>query len=358
MAPRRARPVLPPMTDEVEKGAERLARAFRRDGAAALANAADRADLLSLLHARLAAEKAAEGDAPGALAEARAAAGRGCLKDAAAAALLAAAEAEARIGAGSDAESLLLESFETAAAPLGRGAALSRLALLYRERGIPLGFRFYAPRALRILDRGSATGLHPAVDLDAARLATAVLEYHHRRDEPERSGRAFAVLDRVREADPFTTVQGLKYHGVALGKLQEWDASWRIFSEAAKLAEDRDLRGCDGVFVYAAAVKVHEKDFAGAKRLLSKVHIRRLDLKEKALYRQFRHLVTATAELKPLSEDKAEKFLRAQKRRERAAEKKAADRTAAEAAAAAPAPPPAKRKAAKARKPAAKARKR
>jgi hypothetical protein len=180
-----------------------------------------------------------------------------------------------------------------------------------------------------------------------------VLEYHHRRDEPERSGRAFAVLDRVREADPFTTVQGLKYHGVALGKLQEWDASWRIFSEAGKLAEERDLRGCDGVFVYAAAVKIHEKDSAGAKRLLSKVHIRRLDVPEKKLYRQFRHLVEAAAELKPLSEAKAEKFLRAQKRRAKAAEKKAAERIAAEGGAAplAPAPPvkkkPAKRKIAK-----------
>ena len=81
-------------------------------------------------------------------------------------------------------------------------------------------------------------------------------------------------------------------------------------------------------------------------------------LEQENLYRQFRHLVVATAELKPLSEDKAEKFLRAQKRRERAAEKKAADRIAAEsAAAAAPAPVPAKRKAAKAAKPAKPARK-
>jgi len=190
-------------------------------------------------------------------------------------------------------------------------------------RSVPLGFRFYAPRALRILDRGQATGLHPDTDLDAARLSTAVLEYHHRRDEPERSGRAFAVLDRVREADPFTTVQGLKYHGVALGKLQEWEASFRVFAEAAKIAEECGLRGCDGVFVYAAAVKVHEKDFPGAKRLLSRVHIRRLDRPEKDLYRQFRHLVSAAAELKPLSGEKAEKFLRAQKRRAKAAEKKA-----------------------------------
>ncbi len=349
MPGRRTSPVLPALPGELERAAERLHRELRKDPAGAHGKDGDRADLLSLLHARGAAEKAAGGDAEGALAEARAADRPGAVRDAVAAALLAAAGAEP------DPECLLLECFETAQAPLARGAALARLALLYRERGIPLGFRFYAPRALRILDRGNATGLHPAVDLDAARLATAVLEYHHRRDEPERSGRAFAVLDRVREADPFTTVQGLKYHGVALGKLQEWDASWRIFSEAAKLAEERDLRGCDGVFVYAAAVKVHEKDSAGAKRLLSKVHIRRLDRPEKALYRQFRHLVEAAAELKPLSEAKAEKFLRAQKRRAKAAEKKAAERIAAEGGGAAavpveaPAPAPAKRKPARKR---------
>jgi hypothetical protein len=192
-----------------------------------------------------------------------------------------------------------------------------------------------------VIDRGRCTGVHPEADRDAARLATAVLEYHHRRDEPERSGRAFAVLDRVRDADPAITVRGLRCHGVALGKLQEWDAAWKVFAEAARIAEERDLRGCDGVFVYAAALKVHEKDFPGARRLLGKVHIRRLDRAEKDLYRKFRHLVEAAAELKPLSGEKAEKFLRAQKRRERARERKALEAQAGEGEAAAPPPAPA-----------------
>jgi hypothetical protein len=320
----RVRPVLPPLPGPLDRAAERVHRLWRKDPAAAREKAAGKGDLLSRVHARFAAERAVEGDAPGALAEARAACALpGADRDAAAGALLAAADAEARAGEGTGAEGLLLEAFEAARAPLGKGTSLARLALLYRDRSIPLGFRFYAPRALRVLDRGQATGLHPDADLDAARLATAVLEYHHRRDEPERSGRAFAVLDRVREADPFTTVQGLKYHGVALGKLQEWEAARKVFAEAAKIAEEGDLRGCDGVFVYAAAVKVQAKDFPGAKRLLSRVHIRRLDRAEKLLYRQFRHLVEAAAESKPLTGEKAEKFLRAQKRREKAAEKKA-----------------------------------
>ena len=286
--------------------------------------ASSRGDLLAAVHARLAAEAAVGGDAARALAEARAAAAvPGATGDPVAAALLSAAEAEAAAGEGAGAEALLLEAFDAARAPLGRGTALARLALLYRSRSVPLGFRFYAPRALRILDRGNATGLHPAVDLDAARLAAAVLEYHHRRDEPERSGRAFAVLDRVRDADPLTTVQGLKFHGLALGKLGEWEAAWTVFTEAARIAEEGDLRGCDGVFVYAAALKVQEKDFPGARRLLSKVHIRRLEPAEKDLYRQFRHLVEVTAALRPLPQEKAEKFLRAVKRREKAAERKA-----------------------------------
>jgi hypothetical protein len=338
---RRARPILPPPPPALERAAERLLREWRKDPASAASRAAGRGDLLSLVRARLAAERATEGDAAGALAEARGAGAiPGALPDARAGALLAAAEAEAASGAGAGAESLLLEAYEAAEAPLGKGTALARLALLYRDRSVPLGFRFYAPRALRILDRGQAAGLHPDSDRDAARLAAAVLEYHHRRDEPERSGRAFAVLDRVRAADPFTTVQGLKYHGLALGKLGEWEASWKVFAEAARLAEEEDLRGCDGVFVYAAAVKVHEKDFPGARRLISKVHIRRLEPAEKEVYRQFRHLVEAASELRPLPAEKAERFLRAQRRRERAAEKKALETTLPPAEGAAPPEPP------------------
>jgi hypothetical protein len=321
---RRARPILPPLPGPEERALDRVHRLHRSDREEALRRAAAKPDLLALLHARLAADRAEEGDAAGALEEARAAAScPGATGDAVAGALLAAARAGEGAGAAAEAEALLLEAFEAARASLGKGVALARLALLYRGRSVPLGFRFYAPRALRLLDRGEATGLHPEADLEAARLATAVLEYHHRRDEPERSGRAFAVLDRVRTVDPALTVQGLKYHGVALGKLQEWEAAWRVFSEAAALAEEHDLRGCDGVFVYAAAVKVHEKDFPGARRLLGRVHIRRLDRAEKDLYRKFRHLVEAAAELRPLSGEKAEKFLRAQRRREKAAEKKA-----------------------------------
>ena len=319
----RSRPVLR-MAGPEERACDRLLRAWRRDPEDAIAKSGGRRDLIAAVHARIASEAAAAGDAAAALAASRAAveaAGHG--GDAVAAALLAAAEAEAATGDGAGAEALLLEAFEAAAAPLGRGTALARLALLYRARSIPLGFRFYAPRALRVLDRGNATGLHPAADRDAARLAAAVLEYHHRRDEPERSGRAFAVLDRVRDAEPMTTVQGLKYHGLALGKLGEWEAAWKVFAEAASIAEERDLRGCDGIFVYAAALKVHEKDFPGARRLLARAHIRRLDPAEKGLYRQFRHLVEATASLKPLPQEKAEKFLRAQKRRARLAEKAA-----------------------------------
>jgi hypothetical protein len=343
---RHARPVLPPPPEAAERACDRLLRLWRTDQASAAEKAGGKPVLWTLLHARLAAERAGDGDPAGALAEARAAlAVPGGDRDAAAAALLAAAEAEAGSGAGTGAESLLLEAYEVAEAPLGKGTALARLALLYRGRAVPLGFRFYAPRALRVLDRGQATGLHPAADLDAARLAAAVLEYHHRRDEPERSGRAFAVLDRVREADAATTVHGLKYHGLALGKLGEWEASWKVFAEAAHLAEERDLRGCDGVFVYAAAVKVHEKDFAGARRLMEKVHIRRLEPPEKQVYRQFRHLVSTAEEFRPLQGTKAERFLRAQKRREKAAERAAEAAGAAVAATVAAAPSaPAKRR--------------
>lgn len=338
---RRARPILPPQEPAAERAADRLVRLHRKDPESAGAACAARPGLLAVLHARLAAEKARDGDPAGALAAAReACAVPGGDPDAAAGALLAAAEAEIADGTGAGAEALLLEAFDMARAAIGRGTALARLALLYRDRSVPLGFRFYAPRALRVLDRGAATGVHPGADRDAARLACAVLEYHHRRDEPERSGRAFAVLDRVRDADLATTVQGLKFHGLALGKLQEWEASWKAFAEAARLAEEHDLRGCDGVFVYAAAVMVHGKDFPGARRLLQKVHIRRLDPPEKALYRQFKHLVATAAEHKPLTGDRAEKFLRAQKRRAKAAEKKAAEETAP---APAPEPPPAKK---------------
>ncbi len=329
---RRVRPILPAQEPAAERAADRLLRLHRRDPAAAREACASRPSLLSVLHARLAAERAREGDAAGALAEAReACAVPGGDPDAAAGALLAAVEAEVAAGGGGGAEALLLEAFDAARSAVGRGTALARLALLYRDRSVPLGFRFYAPRALRVLDRGAATGVHPGADRDAARLACAVLEYHHRRDEPERSGRAFAVLNRVRDVDLFTTVQGLKYHGLALGKLQEWEASWNAFAEAARIAEENDLRGCDGVFVYAAAVMVHGKDLAGARRLLQKVHIRRLEAAEKTLYRQFRHLVATAAGHKPLTGDRAEKFLRAQKRRAKAAERKAAEE--------APAPP-------------------
>ncbi|MCK6480372.1 MAG: hypothetical protein L6R43_09520, partial [Planctomycetes bacterium] len=336
---RRARPVMPPPGAGAARALDRLHRLHRRDPAEAARKAAGQPGLQSALHARLAAERAREGDAAGALAEASAAAALpGGDPDAVAAALLAAAEAEVASGPGEAAEARLLDAFSAASSSLGRGVALARLALLYRDRSVPLGFRFYAPRALRILDRGAATGLHPAADLDAARLACAVLEYHHRRDEPERSGRAFAVLDRVRDADPFTTVQGLKFHGLALGKLQEWEASWKVFAEAARLAEEHDLRGCDGIFVYAAAVMVQSGDFAGARRLLSRVHIRRLDPGEKKLFRQFRHLVETAQEHRPLPGPKAEKFLRAQRRREKLAEKRLEEEAAAAAAAPAPAP--------------------
>jgi hypothetical protein len=346
----RTRPIVPPSPADVERAVDRIHRLWRKDAAAALERCAGRADLLALVRARRAAERGAAGDVAGALAEAREACSLpGAPGDAVAGGLLAAAAAEAASGDGAGAEGLLLEAHEAAEAPLCRGTALGRLALLYLDRGIPLGFRFYAPRALRVLDRGRCTGIHPEADRDAARLATAVLEYHHRRDEPERSGRAYAVLDRVRDADPAITVRGLRCHGVALGKLQEWDAAWKVFAEAARIAEERDLRGCDGVFVYAAALKVHEKDFPGARRLLGKVHIRRLDRAEKDLYRRFRHLVEAAAELKPLSGEKAEKFLRAQKRREKARERKALEAQEVEAvAAAAPAAAPAGKAARKA----------
>jgi len=325
---RRANPLVAPLSPSDARGLSRLRRLHRSDPEEALRKGSRQPRLLGLLHARLAVEAAQEGDVASALACAREAASvPGGAPDAAAAGILAAVSA---MPPGSEeAEPLLLEAWSTAAGPLGRGVAMARLALLYRERGIPLGFRFYAPRALRILDRESATGLHPDADRDAARLACAVLEYHHRRDEPERSGRAHAVLERVRDADPATTVQGLKYHGLALGRLQEWEGARRTLLEAASIAEDCDLRGCDGVFVYAAAVMAQEKDFTGARRLLGKVHIRRLEPSEKTLFRQFRHLVTTAQKHRPLKAEEAEKFRRAQRRRELRAQKKVEEKAAA-----------------------------
>ena len=74
-----------------------------------------------------------------------------------------------------------------------------------------------------------------------------------------------------------------------------------------------------------------------------------LEKAEKDLYRQFRHLVEVTARLKPLPQEKAERFLRAQKRRAKAAEKKAQESLQPVPAEAPPPPAPRKRPARKKR---------
>ncbi|MHC4922617.1 MAG: hypothetical protein ACYTG4_00850 [Planctomycetota bacterium] len=325
--PRRwkARPILPPRPTAITSSYERLRRVFRKSPVEARAKGADRPAVLGLVLAWAAGQDLLGGRPESAEHHARDAAElEGGDPDASAAALLLAAEAWFEADEPRRAEILLVESHYRAYSALNRGVALARLALLYHERNVPLGFRFYAPRALRILDREACCGIHPGADVSAARLACAVLEYHHRRDEPERSGRAHSVLQRARDAEPATTVKGLKYHGLALGRLQEWLAAEKTFADAAHIAEDHDLRGCDGVFVYAAVLTaVHEQDFVRANRWFKKAHIRRLTVEEKAFYRQFRELAKMAKKHRPLSGDEKEKFLRNKRRRERAAERKA-----------------------------------
>ncbi len=302
-------PVLPPPPAALAAAVERIRRIHRKDPAAAFARVADDPPLGALLSAHLAADAALGGDAAAAqrfAAAALAAAPRG---DAGAAALLSVACAAAAAGDRDREESSLLDAVALAGSDLCRGAGLARLAMAYAARGIPLGFRFYAGRALRLLDQDGVCGVHPAVDRDAARLAAELLEYLHRRDEPGRGSRAHAVLERVRDVLPECTVRGLKFHGLAMGRLKDWEAARRAFLEAARIAEARSLRGCDGVYVYAAAVRAQEGDFPGARRLLSRAHIRRLDDAEKALFRQFRHLVAAAAEHRPLRGERARRFL-------------------------------------------------
>lgn len=308
---RRIGPLLPPIPAAGASAVDRLRRLGSRDPAGAAARAAGDAFLAPGLLAERAHDARVAGDLPGAMALAEEAlALSGAHGGAVAAALHEGIAAALEGGDEERAEAWLHHLLDGPASPLAhRTLALVRLAMLYRRRNIPLGFRFYAGRALRFLDDDELPGRHGGFDLEVAHLATAVLDYLHHRDEPSRGLRAWHVLMRVREADPATTVQGLKFHGIAEGRLQHWDAARDAFLDAARVAEEHRLRGCDGVYVYAAAVRVQEKDFPGARRLLDRVHIRRLPADEKVLYRQFRSLVDAATVHRPLRGEKARRFL-------------------------------------------------